>query len=92
MKKIKIEINQAKIISFTVDMEEKYPELTATIGLFSGTKKISTFSLSTKSWQDLTFDLPIHLIDDIKNIADELETILILRCSQSIGRLASGKK
>ena len=92
MKKIKIEINQAKILSYEIDMDEKYPEVSATIGLYAGEKLISKFTLSTKSWQEVKFDLPIKLIEPIKELANNLETILILKCSQSMGELKVGKK
>lgn len=94
MKKINIQINQAKIMSFSVEMEEKYPEVSATIGLFSGEKKISSFSLRTQNYysDSIKFDLPIEMIDPIKAIAKKLEEILIIKCSQSLGGLPAPKK
>lgn len=92
MKKIDIQINQAKITGFEVQFnEEGLPDVSATIGLLSGSKQISTFTLSTKSWQDKVFELPISMIEPIKNISKDLETILILECSASLGQLKSGK-
>jgi hypothetical protein len=91
MKKIDIQINQAKIISYKVAFKDKdLPDVTATIGLFAGGKQISTFDLSTESWQDKVFELPTGIIEPIKNIASELETILIRECSSAIGQLSSG--
>ena len=91
MNKIDISINQAKIIGYEVRFnEDEMPDLTATIGLFAGNKQISTFSLSTKSWEDKVFELPVSVINPIKKIAGELETILIRECSASLGQLKAG--
>jgi hypothetical protein len=92
MRKIDISINQAKLLSFDISFnEEELPDVTATIALLSGNKQISTFSLSTKSWQDKVFELPITMIQPIKDIAKDLEVILIRECSASLGQLKSGK-
>ncbi len=92
MKKIDIQINQAKLLSYSVEMTDDNPEVTATIGLFSGEKQISTFSLSTKSWQDVSFDLPISMIGPIKELASEIEIILIRQCSAAMGALGEGNE
>lgn len=75
MKTIDIQINNAKILSYSVEMrEDSTPSITANIGLFSGVKQISTFSLSTQDWRTgLTFTLPADMIDPIVNIAKQLE-------------------
>ena len=92
LKKIDIQINQAKIISYEVEFsEDNVPDVTARIGLMAGSKQISTFALSTKTWQDKTFELPISVINPIKKIAEELETILIRECSSALGQLQSGE-
>jgi len=91
MKKIDIQINQAKILSYSVELKENQPSVTATIGLFAGEKKISSFSLSTETWQDITFELPTSVIKPILKIAEELETILIRECSSAIGALKAGE-
>lgn len=87
MKSIDININQAKLLSYHVEMNDDLPEVTATIGLLAGEKQISTFSLSTKSWQDVNFDLPISMIEPIKEIAKALEVVLVRQCSASLGAL-----
>ena len=91
MKKIDIHINQARIISYQVELDDKEPKVTARIGLFAGNKQISTFALSTETWQDKTFELPVETIKPILEIAKKLETILIRECSSSIGALQSGE-
>lgn len=91
MRKIDIQINQAKITSFEVEFgEEGLPEVTARIGLLAGGKQISSFALSTKSWQDKSFELPVSIIKPIIKISEELETILIIECSSAMGYLKSG--
>jgi len=93
VKKIDISINQAKIVSFDIEFNEDggVPDVTATIGLYAGKNKISTFSLSTKSWSDKKFELPIGVIEPIKEISRQLEVVLVRECSSSLGELASGK-
>ena len=89
MKKINIAINQAKLLSYNVELDDEKPEVSATIGLYSGEKKISSFSLRTESGylNSVKFDLPINMIGTIKQIADELEVILTRECSKSMGEL-----
>ena len=90
MKKIDISITKAKIISYNVELNDDLPEVTATIGLFTETdKQISTFSLSTKTFYSQSFELPIEMIEPIKNIAQELETVLTRKCSSAMGLLES---
>ncbi len=92
MKKINIQINNAKIASYEVSFNDKEVEVTATIGLYAGKNKVSTFTIGTKSWDDKTIDLPVSLVNPIKEIAKKLETILVRECSSSLGELAQGKK
>lgn len=92
MKKIDIQINQAKIKSFEVSFnEENIPDVSARIGLFSGSKEISSFTLSTRSWEGTEFELPLSVIRPINKIAEDLETILIRECSSALGQLGSGR-
>ena len=93
MKKIDISINQAKLLSFRVTMREDEPEVNANIGLYSGEKKISDFSIDTNSYyDDNKFDLPVSMIQPILKIAKQLETITARHCSSAIGQLTSGGK
>jgi hypothetical protein len=93
LKAIDIQINQAKIKSFEVSFnEEGLPDVTARIALLTGNKEISSFTLSTESWQTKnTFELPTGVINPIKKIGEELETILIRQCSAAIGQLGDGR-
>jgi len=93
MKKINIQINQAKILNFSVELKEENPIVSAKIGLFAGQKQISTFSISTQDYYgDVKFDLPIQMICPILEIAEKLEEILTLKCSSSLGQLTKPKK
>lgn len=84
MKNISIEINNAKIESYSVELKDQLPEVNATIGLFSGEKQISSFSLNTQGfYQGVKFDLPARMIQPIIDIAHELENILTDQCKKS---------
>ncbi len=93
MKKIDININQAKILGYSVDLESEKLESTATIGLFTGDKKISTFSLRTQECfgDSIEFDLPVKLIEPIQDVAKELEVVLVRECNKSLKRLEAPK-
>ncbi len=88
MRDITININQAKILSYSVELGEECPTVSATIGLFKGEKQISSFSLTTQQWmQGVKFDIPAGMIPPIVKIADQLEAILIEECSRSMNEL-----
>ena len=90
MKQIDININCAKILSYNVGLrEEKEPYVCATVGLFSGTKQISTFSLHTKDWYSsgIQFDLPPDIVQPIVDIAQQLEIVLVRECNRALKRL-----
>jgi len=92
MKKIDIQITKAKITEFVVQLHDDMPDVTANITLYTeNDKKISTFGLSTKSWEDRCFDLPVEMIPDIKNIANRLEGILIRECKKQLMMLPAPK-
>ena len=91
MKSIDTQINRARIISYSVTITEDMPQVSATIGLFAGERQVSTFQLSTEPYYGVQFDLPVRMITPIKDIAEELETILVRSCSQSIGELPAPK-
>lgn len=90
MKTIDIQLNQAKITSFTVDLDEKeVPQVSVSIGLYSGQKKIASFGLRTQTYysEGLVFELPPEMIDPIVDIAKQLETVLVYECNKSFKRL-----
>ncbi len=93
MRKINIEINQAKLLSYDVELDDDKPEVRASIGLYSGKNKISTFSLRTETGysNSVSFELPPSMVISIKDIANELEAILTRECSKVMGELPFNK-
>lgn len=90
MKAIDIQINQAKILSYAVSLnDEVVPDVTASIGLFSGKKKITSFSLTTQTYysEGMTFELPTSMINPIVDISKQLEVILVRECNKQLKRL-----
>ena len=94
MNKINIEINNAKLLSYQVDLNDDMPEISATIGLYSGEKQISTFSLRTQKYygNSLQFEIPFELIIPIKEIAQQLENILTRECNKQLCQLPAPKE
>lgn len=88
MREIQINISAAKIKSFSVTLNEDLPDVSATIGLYSGAKKISEFSLCTAQYYgSINFELPAKMVPPIVKLAGQLEEILTLECSRSLGAL-----
>ena len=92
MRTIRVDINQAKIENFVVGLGQDKPEVTATVGLYSGKKKITTFSLATTSWNDVKFQLPASMVPPILALADELEAILVQKATEMLALLESPKE
>ena len=72
MKPIDIQINNAKIKDYTVELKEDgAPNVSATIGLYCGNKKISSFRITTQTWysESIVFELPPNMIEPIVDIA-----------------------
>lgn len=93
MKEIDININKAKILSYNVELCDEMPRVSATIGLYSGEKQVSTFSLRTESYysNSIVFEVPSGMIPPILKIADELEAILAKTCVATMGQLPPGQ-
>jgi hypothetical protein len=92
MNKIDIQITKAGINSFSVEFNEgvDLPSVSATINLYTpNNKKISTFSIGTRSWNDNKFDLPVNMIEPIKQIAYQLEKIVTIKCNAALGLLSN---
>ena len=78
MRKIKIEISKARIESYSITFDEADKiNISTTIGLYTEqNKKITTYSLSTESWNKETqVELPLEVIDPIKKIGQALEIV-----------------
>ena len=90
MKKIDINITEAKIKAYSVNFTWDIPSIDVTLALLTNSwKEISTFSLSTNSWSSAQFDLDLPLLKEIEETAKELERIATIHCSSSIWELPS---
>lgn len=90
MQAIDIQLNQAKITSINIDLDNKeIPQVAAQISLYSGEQKIASFGLRTQTYytEGLTFELPPDMIEPIVNIAKQLEVILVQQCNKALKRL-----
>jgi hypothetical protein len=85
MKRLDIQITKATLTSFSVELEEGKPKVSATIGLLTeGGKPITTYSISTKTWnEEDQFDLPMECIGPILIIARQLEAVVVRHCRDS---------
>ncbi len=85
MKKIDIQITKAALKSFSVELHDKKPVVSASIALLTeGGKVVTDYSISTDSWQDENkFDLPIECIAPIVELARKLEAVVTKHCRDS---------
>ena len=88
MKKIDIKIDKAAITRISFEFEEEKLNVTATIGLFVGQQKISDFTIFTETWNDSNkFNFPLQHIPTVKEIATDLESIVLSKCMSSLKML-----
>jgi len=89
MQNINININQAKIESFSVILGDDKPSVEATIILLSGQKRISSFTLSSQyDFGDrVKFELPPDMVAPIIDIAQKIEKILVVECNKALGQI-----
>lgn len=89
MQAIDLQINNAKILSYEVNLDKSKPEIGARIGLYCGDHRISTFGLRTETYysDSITFELPADMIEPIVDIAKQLEVILVRECNKQLKRL-----
>lgn len=89
---IDIQITKGKIESFSVELKEDLPVVTATVGLFTAdNKKISSFSIGSANWMNDKFEVPPEMIQPILDISQDLERIVMNRCNSMMGRLEAPK-
>jgi len=86
MQNINININQAKIESFSVILGDDKPSVEATIILLSGQKRISSFTLSSQ-YDFGEFELPPDMVAPIIDIAQKIEKILVVECNKALGQI-----
>ncbi len=89
MQDINININKARIQSIMVEFpdDDGLPQVTATIALLSGTKPVSTFSISTQGWRGQKFDLPAGMVPPIIRLAQEMERVVTSQCYAALGQI-----
>jgi len=93
MKKIDVQITKGQIKSFSVELRDDLPEVTASVALFTAdNKEITTFSVTTATYCNNNFELPIQMIEPIKEIASRLEAIVMQQCNKALGRIESKEK
>jgi hypothetical protein len=89
MKTIDIQINQARLLTYNVILPEKgIPDISAQIGLYTGTKQMASFYIHTSTYgSGVKVELPMEIIEPIVEIARHLETIVIRECNKELKRL-----
>ena len=96
MKKIQIEITDAKLCSFRVSYKigKFLPEIGATIDLTTANgKQIASFSIDTDSWNDDNkFKAPPEIYDLIAQIESILESEATRHCMASLKTLPAPKE
>jgi len=84
-----IKIENAELESFSVSLGKEKPEVNATIALMTaGGKKITSYTISTGSWNDeQKFELPLEIIAPILGIAEILEGVVAEHCDNITKKL-----
>jgi hypothetical protein len=88
MRPIDIQINQAKIKDFSVELGRDKPEVSVRIGLLGpGGKEISTFNMGSGSWRDHHFDIPADMMQTIIDMSSQLEEIVTKECTKQLNMI-----
>jgi hypothetical protein len=91
MRKIDVQISKAFISGFTVEFGDDKMDVIATVDLFTqNEKKVSCFTISTRSWCTPKFDLPMEMVFPIRQIASQLEAIVVRECGKSLCLIGGG--
>lgn len=93
MRQLNINITKATLKSYTVELEEGKPVVSATINLLTeGGMEVTTYTVSTQSWYSdkNKFELPIEAIVPIVKLAKILENATVTKCRDSQMALTSG--
>lgn len=92
MKQLSINITKAQLKSYTVELKDGKPEVSATIELYtSGGMAVTTYTVATDSWSDKNkFELPMNAIMPIIELAKALEAVTVQKCRDSQLALGSG--
>lgn len=84
MRELKINITKAKISTFGVELRDDEPKVAVTIDLLTENgQKITSYTIGTHSYynENSKFQLPMTLIEPIKNIMNQLEQIVVAHCA-----------
>ena len=88
MRAIDIQISQAKIKSFNIELGETNAEVSVSIGLLGpGGKEISTFNLGSGTWRDSHFSIQPAMMNAILSMATELEEIVTKECTKTLNMI-----
>lgn len=93
MKQLNINITKAKLKSYTVELKEGKPVVSATIDLLTeGGMEVTTYTVSTESWYSdkNKFELPLAAIAPIIKLAQVLEDTVVDKCRDSQLALTDG--
>lgn len=93
MKTLSINITKAQLKSYTVELKEGKPVVSATIELLTeGGTAVTTYTVSTESWYSdkNKFELPMAAISPIVELAKVLEQVTVAKCRDSQLALGSG--
>jgi len=84
-----INISNAELTGFRIDLKDDKPEISATIALKTdGGKKITEYSISTDAWnENQKMVVPITIINPIMNIAKILEQVVAEHCENTTKQL-----
>lgn len=85
MRDISINITKARIKSFSVELEDEKPVITASIALLTaGNEAIATYTISTASWtqESRRFSVNPGMVDSLLTMAHELEQVVTENCKQ----------
>ncbi len=90
MEVLDIQINNAKIEHFIVYLEEDIPRVAVSIGLYAGTRNITSFTIDSGSYnKDNKFTVSPSMIPAIKDIAAQLEVIAVRHCRMALKELGN---
>lgn len=82
VKKLDIAITKATLQSYTVELKEGKPTISATIELMTeGGMSVTTYRVATDAWEKKDqFELPMSAIPPIVELAEILEGVVVRHC------------
>lgn len=94
MRTIEINITKARLESFSISFpKEGTPDIEATLWLYAANdKRISQYSIGTKSWSDNRIEFPPELHTYISNTMEILEHIAHRECNGEMWMIESSKQ